>query len=138
MGGVTWEQLRAAPVPREEVPLPELGGSVWVRGMTGTERDKFEALALMMRSGTDPKAAEKAYDNYKARVLAPCIQDEGGRPLVPQGAASQLGDMPSVLVSRLFDVCLRLSGLGADAADDALKNSESVPAGAFSSISPES
>ncbi len=136
---LTWDQIKAAKgsIPREQVEIPALGGHVFVRGMTGAERDRFEARALLTRQLTDVAAAEKAYDNYKARLLASCIVDEQGRRIVPQGGEAALGDLPGAVLSRLFDVCLRLSGLGADAVDDAEKNSVAGPSDASTSTSPE-
>ena len=42
--------LKAEDLPTEEVPVPEWGGSVLVRGLTGRERDLFET-SMMVRQG---------------------------------------------------------------------------------------
>ena len=78
MGALNKEQILAAEdLPRELVPVPEWGGEIWVRAMTATERDKFEA-DLTERRGSK---VEVNMANTRAKLCAKVICDEAGNRL---------------------------------------------------------
>ena len=57
--------LAADDLPRETVLVPEWGGDVYVRTMSGTDRDAFES-SLIARDG----AKEGRMENVRARLVA--------------------------------------------------------------------
>lgn len=102
----------------EVVQLPEWGGSVYVRSLTGAERDAFEAT-IVQRNGKDVKTNLR---NLRARlvVLAACDAD-GGRIFSDQDAVA-LGAKNAAALDRIFSVAQRLSGLRDDDVQELAEN----------------
>jgi hypothetical protein len=102
--------LDADDLPWEDVEVPEWGGTVRVRGMSGTDRDRFEAAMLSkdMRS----VSKESALERYRARLAAACIVDENGQRMFRSDAEiKRLGEKSAQALQRVCDVASRLSGL---------------------------
>ena len=59
-----------------EVEMPEWGGSVYVRGLTGSERDAFEASVIEQRGKTN----RVNMINVRAKLLVLTICDKDGNP----------------------------------------------------------
>jgi hypothetical protein len=94
-------------IPVEDVSVPEWGGEVRVRGLTGTERDRFESDSLMNRKGSQ----EVNLKNLRARLIVACAIDESGQPLFTLGDVMRLGQMSARALTRVFAVAQRLSGM---------------------------
>lgn len=98
----------------ERVPVPEWGGDIYVRGMSGAERDAFEQ-SLMVGDKFTP-------DNVRARLAARCICDEKGERLFSDADIVVLGAKNAAALDRVYDVAQRLSGIGKKDLDAAIKN----------------
>lgn len=107
--------LAAQDVKHEDVSVPEWGGEVRVRMMTGTERDAFTASLL----GADGKPD---MENYRIRLVAASMVDEEGRLLFGAGEVAALGAKSGVALDRVFQVADRLNALGAGAVEAAKGN----------------
>jgi hypothetical protein len=104
------EILGADDLLREPVDVPEWGGTVLVQGMTGTERDRFEAS--MMNSKLDGVDRDRALERYRARLAAACLVDASGKRLFRSEAEmKRLSEKSAQALSRVVDVASRLSGL---------------------------
>ncbi|MFE9381775.1 hypothetical protein ACFYMO_00840 [Streptomyces sp. NPDC007025] len=101
--------LSADDLVRESVEVPEWGGTVLVQGMSGTDRDHFEAQ--MLNDKMDGVVKDKALDNYRARLAAACIVNADGKRLFQGAAVKRLGEKSAQALSRVVDVASRLSGL---------------------------
>lgn len=108
------DDLRAAilgsdDLPREPVDVPwDLGGEkLYIRGLTGDEKDAW--MARMMPAG-ELKWAEGATADLVVRTLV----DEDGERVFSNGDAKALGSKGAAILSPLFDKALRLSGLSED------------------------
>jgi hypothetical protein len=113
--------LGADDLKSEDVPVPEWGGTVLVRGMTGSARDKFEAS--LMNDGMDGVDKAKALDNYRARLSAACMVDGEGKRLFRSDAeVRRLGEKSADALSRVADVATRLSGLSASDVEELTGN----------------
>lgn len=105
------EILAALDLPTEDVEVPEWGGCVRVRGMTGAERDRFEASVVEMRG----KSARVDMVNLRAKLAATCMVGEDGQRLFAEQDVEALGAKSAAALSRVFEAAQRLSGLtGAD------------------------
>ena len=118
--------LDADDMPREEVAVPEWGGTVLVRTMTAAERDSFEARVI----GTD---GIRNLANIRATLCARCIVDEQGKRLFGDGDIDLLGQKSAAAVDRVFAVCQRLNGLTPDDVEELAKNLPGDPEGSSSS-----
>ena len=99
--------LEAEDLGSEVVPVPEWGGSVLVRGLTGRERDLFEASIVRMREG----GVSASLENIRARLVSMTVIDEDGCRLFDDRDVRALGEKSGSVLDRLFDVARRLSGM---------------------------
>lgn len=121
--------LSAQDLVTEDVAVPEWGGTVRVRGLTGTERDEIEASMVEQRG----RKVHMNMANLRARLCAMSIVDEDGRRLFATVDVKVLGEKSAAALDRVFSVAQRLSGFSKDDIEELTKNSESAPSGASTS-----
>lgn len=94
--------------PTRDVEVPEWGGTVRIRGLTGAERDAYEvALSGVRPDGT----ARINLVNVRARLIALSVVDEAGERLFTDKDAAALGEKSAVAMQRVFEAAQHLSGL---------------------------
>lgn len=106
--------LNATAPPQDTVAVPELGGDVIVRGMTGEERDAFEAGLIEGRG----RKRDVNMKNMRAKLVAYCCIDEKGQRIFSDDDAAKLGKTRADVLNRLFTVAQKLSGISEDDADE--------------------
>lgn len=117
MAYLTHDQvLGADDLVAEDVEVPEWGGTVRVRMLTGTERDAFEEAVH-----GDGKKNNLA--NFRARLAALCMVDEQGNRLFGDNEVKQLGKKSSAALSRVFNVAIRLNKFSKTDVDELAGNS---------------
>lgn len=121
--------LGAADLKHEDVDVPQWGGSVRVRVMTGAERDEFRA-AIATEDGSLPVGKFSA-----ALVAATCI-DEHGERLFTMADVEALQAKSAASIDGPASAAMRLNGLGGQAVAVAVKNSESIQSDDSGSDSP--
>lgn len=99
-----------------EVPVPDWGGRVFVRGMTGRQRDRVEQLFVVARQRNQP------VDNARGIVCAYCLCNEQGVRLFDDNDAGALGELDANIIDLIYDTAARLSGIKADSVEGAEKN----------------
>jgi len=104
-----------------EVPVPEWGGSVLVRTISGTERDAFEQTIF------DGKSQSARLTNIRARLAALTMVDEKGKRLYEDKEIATLGRKSAKPLDRIYDAAAKLNGLSKDDVEDLAKNSETGP-----------
>lgn len=102
----------------EIVKVPEWGGDVTVKGLSGKQRDAFES-GCVVRKG---KKVEQNLANIRARLCVLCIVDEDGKRILNDKDISLLGDKSGSALDRVYDVASKLSGLSAEDVDELAKN----------------
>ncbi len=110
--------LKAEDLRSEVVSVPEWGGDVKVRSMTGLERDRFES-SLIEEKGGD---VQKNTANLRAKLAACCIVDEAGELLFTDKDVTALGKKSAKALDRVFGVAQSLNGIGVDDVEDLTKN----------------
>ncbi|MGW1000481.1 hypothetical protein [Streptomyces sp. NPDC002520] len=105
--------LGAVDVQSDTVPVPEWGGDVIIRGLTGDELDAFQGSIRQFRPSFDGKGMEPVLvqDGMRAKLLVKCLVDEAGERLFTDQDAPVLGAKNGSVIDRLYDVAARLSGL---------------------------
>lgn len=99
--------INAEDVHTEDVEVPEWGGAVRVRGLTGRERDEWEASIAVQRGGRMvPDLA-----NMRAKLVVKCCLDDEGKRIFTDMDFNMLGDKSGAAISRVYEVAARLSGL---------------------------
>ncbi len=116
---LTREQiLQADDLTTEIVEVPEWGGSVIVRGLTGLERGKFQS-SLISQDGKVVEGRKKTrkpafgidISFAEIRLVAYCVVDKKGKRIFSDRDVKALGEKSGLALSRVGDVAQRLSGL---------------------------
>jgi len=129
--------LGARHLPVEKVHVPEWADAdgddlVYVRGMTGADRDLWEMSLTVERAGEIvPDQA-----NATAKALVRCIVDADGNRLFTDRDANDLGSQPAAALTRVWRVARRLSGLGPDAEAEKLRDFPGPDGNDSSTVSP--
>lgn len=113
--------LAADDLPTRDVEVPEWGGTVRVKTLTGEERDAFEA-AIVRRNGRN---VTQNLANIRARLVANTLVDEQGRRLFKFSDIEALGRKSALALDRVFTAASELSGLNPEDIDELAKNSAS-------------
>lgn len=111
---------------KEQVQVPEWGGSLWLWELSAKEYVEFyDEVSRRQKSGAkDPYGAVLVY--YSAR------DDEGQRLFTDPADIDRLSEKNALVMTRLSDIAVRINGLGETTA----KNSEAGQAGASPTDSP--
>lgn len=91
----------------QDVAVPEWGGDVRVKALSGAERDAYE-LSLVIVTGN---TATTKLDNVRAKLVAYSCVDEEGNRLFSEEDIVALGEKSAAALQRVFDVARKLSGL---------------------------
>ncbi len=106
----------------ERVDVPEWGGYVHVRVMSGVERDRWEHTA-------SKGMAKVSLLNLRASLVAYTACDESGKRLFTDNQASNLGIKSAVALDRVFDVAQRVNCLTENDIKEIEGNLHAVPSG---------
>jgi hypothetical protein len=99
--------LQAVDLPLELVHVPEWGGDVYVRGMSGAERDEFETSIVEMHG----KKQVMKTENFRSKMAVHTIVDENGKRLFTEKDILTLCKKSGAALQRVFIVAQRLSGM---------------------------
>lgn len=115
------------------VAVPEWGGSVKLRTLTGKERDRFEASLQADSKGSKKKNME----NFRARLVALCAVGDDNRPMFTNSQdVIMLGDRSVAALQRLFNKCNEMNGLTDEDIEELTEDFEEAPAEASTTSSP--
>lgn len=95
--------LGADDLHTQDVDVPEWGGKVRIRTLTGTERDKFESG---IHNNGKPNLAD-----FRAKLCALCMVGEDGERMFAEKDVKELGKKSSAALSRVADAATKLNGL---------------------------
>jgi hypothetical protein len=108
--------LSAADLRSERVTIPEWGVEVEVRGLTGTQR------ARLMRSGFDASGTVDFERLYPELAIASTFDPDSGEAVFTEADRDALNGKSGSALERLAQAAMRVSGLSADATEQAAKN----------------
>lgn len=109
-------------VVTRDVTVPEWGGKVRVKTLTGVERNALEKTMLENKPGKRP---EVNLSNFQAKLCAASMVDETGKRLFSERDVEKLGQKSSKALARVFTVASELSGFSEADIDELTKNLES-------------
>ena len=90
-----------------DVEVPEWGGTVRLKSLTGAERDRFEA-GVVQGQGRNTTVNMQ---NLRAKLVAQSAIGEDGKPLFTEEDVKWLGEKSAKALNRLFNAAQSLSGL---------------------------
>ena len=109
------QAARTAKIERDKLHVPELGGDIYVRGMSGKERDEFEE-GLRIPKGK--RAGQSDLRNFRAKLAVKVIVTEDGQRILSDEDASIFGQLPAGVLDRIISRCAELSGMADEEAED--------------------
>jgi hypothetical protein len=134
---LTKEQIlaRKGELPRETLPVPELGGDVIVRALSAKERDDYEASSLRRKGNR----FEQNLANVRARLVVRAVLNEDGSRMFTDDDADSLGEIIGSAIDRIYDKAAKLSGITKDDAEElARPNFVTGPGASGATASPAS
>lgn len=117
--------LGADDLQYEDLDVPEWGGIVRVRSLSGAERDNYEASMRLQRG----KEFIANMANVRAKLVVRCVVDEDGKRLFTDNDAPALGEKSAAALDRVFEVAARLSRLSDEDVDELAGNSAAAQSG---------
>lgn len=115
--------LEAPDIKTELVPVPEWGGEVYVKGMSGAERDQFEGSLIQQRG----KAQRMNLENIRAKLASLTICDKDGKRLFSEADVKALSEKSAGALQRIFTVAQKLSGISDSDVDELVEGLKSDP-----------
>jgi hypothetical protein len=116
--------LEASDLKTAVVDVPEWGGSVTVRTMTGADRDAFEQTLVI----TDGKGGQiRDISNLRVKLLAMTMVDDAGNLLFSESDIAPLAKKSAVALERVFKAANTLNGTDDAAEGEAVKNFDAAP-----------
>ena len=106
--------LAASDLNLLEVPVPEWGGSVYVRVMTVGERDAYE-LEWNRTSGN--------IEDFRTKFIARCLADATGQRLFTDAEVAALAGKSAKVMNRLWKAAMQHNDLDEPAIQEVAKNS---------------
>jgi hypothetical protein len=124
--------LKAEDLPTRDVDVPEWGGTVLVRGLSGMDRDLYQA-SMMTRAPNGDMIPDLG--NMTAKLVSRSVVDEEGNLLFNEFDVARLGQKSAVALARVNEAAAELSGITPEKSiEDAAGNSEAAQSGDSTSI----
>lgn len=131
MSLLTRDQILGADDRRtQDVPVPEWGGTVRVRSLSGSERDSYESGIVQHRSDGSKKVN---LVNIRARLVALTACGEDNERIFSEDDVVELGKKSAAALERVFDVSRHLSGLTEDDVEELAEGLGPAPSDASTS-----
>ena len=110
----------------QPVDVPEWGGRVFIKGMTGAERDSFES-SLVRATSKNKQDPSIDMSNVRAKLCSRTICNEEGKLLFTPSDIKALTKKSAVALQRCWDVARRLSGLSDEDIEELTEELEDSP-----------
>ena len=118
-------------IVKEWVDIPEWNGGVYIKVLSGEERDAFESA---MFKSNDMGDFTRNLDNMRARLIALAAVDANNKPIFDStlkydiqgklyGDIAELGNKSSVALDRMYTIAQKLNKLRKEDIEDLTKNS---------------
>lgn len=110
----------------EDVEVPEWGGTLRIRVLTGAERDEFETSMVRMNSKSGKQETDLV--NLRARLVAKCaINEDGSKMFQTRNDVAALGLKSSAALARVYDACQKLSGMTQADVEELVEDFDETP-----------
>ncbi len=100
--------LEANDITSEKLSIPEWGGDVYIRVMTGQSRDAWEEAL---------SNSDSLFDNVRSRMAVASVCDEEGNLLFTSDDVVALGKKSGVALDKVFETARRINKLSAEDID---------------------
>ncbi len=117
------EILAADDLPTEDVEVPEWGGTVRVRALTGAERDALEASVVEQRG----KKTKTNLKDFRAKLVARSVVNEAGQLAFSESDIKLLSQKNAGALDKVATVASKLSGMSEDDVEELTEGFEEDP-----------
>ena len=100
----------------EKMDLPEWGGYLFIRVISGRERDQFE-------KSVQNKKGEIEFTNFRSRFAALVLCDDEGNRIFQEVDIAELSKKSSAALDRILDKGMKINGMKQEDVEDLVKNS---------------
>lgn len=105
------------------------GNYVFVRQMTGRERDRFEQ-SLIKENKNAEGGYEKTLEDFRAKLAVCTVSDEDGNLILQPGDFGILSqNMSAAKLEKIINTAQRINKISEDDKENLVKNSEAVQDG---------
>jgi hypothetical protein len=108
--------LSAGDVTLNKVHVPEWGGDVFIKTISGIDRDRFEE-----------GYSEQKMKNFRSRFLVLTLCDDKGDRLFTDTEVDELSKKSSIVLNRLFEKAWSMNAFSNEAVDELGNDSTVVP-----------
>ena len=113
--------FKADDLPTKDMDIPEWGGTLTSRTLTGAERDEWES-AFVNQDKIDIRG-------LKSRLVQLTTMNGDGQQMFTKADLQKINGKSASVIDRIFQVSQRLSGLTKEDAEEMVENSDAGPAG---------
>ena len=121
--------LNADDAVTEDVYVPEWGGWIIIKGMSGQERDDYEAEIVTM---TGKGKMQYTPENARAKLVVDTAINPDGSMMFSDKDVFDLGKKSAAALQRAFKVAQKLAGLSDEDMEELLGNSKAAQSGSSS------
>lgn len=105
----------------DRVAVPEWRGSVMIKGLSGAERDEYEATIIEQdRKGN----VRTRLANARAKLVVAAAVDKNGNQLFDDADVKRLGRKSAKALQRVYDKAAELAGLKDEDLEELVGNSD--------------
>ena len=117
--------FKADDLPTKDMDIPEWGGMLTIRTLTGAERDEWES-AFVNQDKIDIRG-------LKSRLVQLTTMNGDGQQMFTKADLQKINSKSASVIDRIWHVSRRLSGLTKEDADELVGNSGTAPTDASGS-----
>lgn len=111
--------LGANDLAQETVTIPEWGGDIIIREMTGKQRDLLEG---MMASRMSPSGQIMSTKDLRAKMTVMSVIGEDGEPMFNDKDIASISGKSGKALDRIVEVVQKLNGLDSEDIDEKAGN----------------
>ena len=120
---LTKAEILAVPLATEAVDVPEWGGTVKVRVMSGLERDQFDRV-VASKSNVDGKVTDPS--GFKSLLVRLTVCNDDGELLFSQDDVSELDGTNGSALERVAFAAMAINGLSPNGVKGMEENSSAA------------
>jgi len=120
------EIMQADDLDTEKVPVPEWGGAVLMKTMSGKNRDDYIQILQGRMVGTGKGRKLSNYRGLSASLLQQCLIKKDESPLFTAAQIKDLQGKNGAVISRLVEKAQEMNGLTDDEVEKISGNSETT------------
>jgi hypothetical protein len=106
--------LNSDDLKRELIEVPEWGGDVLIKTISGTDKDRYEMSIIDAKGGLKP--------NIRAKLLIASCINEDGSPMFTERDIVKLGQKSAIALDRVFSAAQKLNAVNEADVEELAKN----------------